>query len=485
MKIFSTSQVKQLDKFTIENEPITSINLMERAANALYNEFLGHFPYHCEIVVCAGFGNNGGDALALARKLVDSGYDVKVVMVSSEHELSHDCNENFNRCPVTPMQFEEFKKRPIPFEKETIIIDGLFGSGLNRPLEGIFAEAVQFINNSGCQIVAIDIPSGLGGEECIIDDKHVVKADYTFSLQFPKLAFLFAENETYVGRWSVLNIDIHPQGIAKTPSHLFFVQEQDLPKQKRSAFGHKGTYGHVLIIAGSKGMAGSSVLAAKAALMNGCGLVTVHGPKCNRIIVQTAFSEAMYLSDENEDTISKIENITNFDSLVIGPGLSVCATTENMLEKLLLQIAMPSVIDADALNILSLHKDWLKALPKNCILTPHPKEFERLFGKTSNSLEQLTLAKKMATEYQIIIVLKGAYTRVVCPDGRIYFNSTGNPGMATAGAGDVLSGIIGSMLAQGYKPCEAAVRAVYLHGKHGDNALEHKDMAHLIAEDLI
>jgi len=496
MKFFSTSQIRELDQYTIKHEPIASIDLMERAADALYWEFIGNFPYLQPVCILAGPGNNGGDALALARMLLKSGYEVSVFLIHSG-SLSPDCETNRQRLIETfPEALNEIQNTFIApkITDETIIIDGLFGSGLSRPLTGIFAKAVQWINNAGCEVVSIDIPSGLQGEEIPLTPKgeqekitNIIKADYTFSLQFPKLAFLFPENEAFIGNWEVLDIGIHLKAIEEISSDFFYLEKTDIAAllKNRSKFSHKGTFGHALIVAGSKGMAGSSVLSAKAALRVGAGLVTVHGPECNRTIVQTAIPEAIFQSDIQTDFISEVENVEKYNAIAIGPGIGTESETKESVGKFLKKLNKPCVIDADALNIIGQHKDLLQFIPKNSIITPHPKEFERIFGESKTSYERMLKTQEKAKLHGIIIVLKGAHTLIATPDGGLFFNSTGNSGMATAGSGDVLTGILVGLLAQGYNPEDAAKIGVFIHGCAGDLALENQSEESLIASDII
>lgn len=503
MKFFATHNVRKLNQYTIENEPIASIDLMERAADALYWEFLGNFPYHQPVLIFVGPGNNGGDALALARILLKSGFETSVFLVHTG-SLSIDCETNRKRLLENfPDSLTELKDNFIPPEisGDTLIIDGLFGSGLSRPLNGIFAETVNWINQSGCTVVSIDIPSGLNGEEIpltpkgeqehlefqIFPDLPIVKADYTFSLQFPKLAFFFPENASFVGNWSVVDIGIHPEAIKQTSSNFNILEEKEVSVllKKRPKFSHKGTFGHALIIAGSNGMAGSAVLSSKAALRSGAGLVSVHSADCNRTILQTAVPEVIFKSDSGNDFISKIDDVENYNAVAIGSGIGTRTETVEMLGNFLKKLNVPCVLDADALNIIGKHKEMLKLIPKNSILTPHPKEFERMFGVSNNSYDRMIKAQQMAKNYGIIIVLKGAHTLISMPDGKLFFNSTGNSGMATAGSGDVLTGIITGLLAQGYKPEEAAKLGVFIHGRAGDLALKNESKESLIARDII
>lgn len=489
MKIFTTSQIRQLDKYTIEHEPISSIDLMERAADALYEKYLNSFPYQKPVCIFAGPGNNGGDALALARMLLQTSLEVKVVLLHTG-KLSEDCEINRQRLmEISPSSLIELENEFVApkVSSNTIIIDGLFGSGLTRPLTGIYAEAVEWINNSGCEVVSIDIPSGLEGEENADLQKHIVKANYTFTLQFPKLAFLMAENTEFVGNWDMLDIGIHPDAIENTPSDFNYLEENDIKPllRSRSKFSHKGTYGHALIVAGSTGMAGASVLSAKAAMRTGAGLVTVHGPKENRIILQTAVPEVIFESDINSDFNTKINTPINYAAVAVGPGIGVNDDTADMLRDLLEHYRKPMVIDADALNIIGKYHELFSFVPPKSILTPHPKEFDRLFGKSNTSYERSIKAHAAAQKFDVFIILKGANTLIATPDGKLYFNSTGNVGMATAGSGDVLTGMLVSLLAQGYSPQDASTVGVFLHGRAGDLALGSQSEESLMAGDII
>lgn len=499
MKFFATSDARRLDEYTIENEPIASIDLMERASYALYWEFLRNFPYTQPILIFAGPGNNGGDALALARMLLTSGFEASVYLVYTA-SLSVDCETNRQRLienypnSLTELKYDFIKPEIL---QNTIIIDGLFGSGLSRSLTGIFAETVNWINQSSCTVVSIDLPSGLQSELLLApkgEKDHIdfqtstcVRADKTFSFQFPKLAFLLPETAEFVGDWQILDIGIHPEGIKLISSNLFYLEEKDVSiiLKKRPKFSHKGTFGHVFIVAGSTGMAGASVLSSKAALRSGAGLVTVHGPECNRTIVQTAVPEVIFETDYKNNFSSKIPGIKSYNAIAVGPGIGTENETAFMLEQFLKLNKKPCILDADALNIISQRKELLRILTKNSLLTPHPKEFDRLFGKCENSVERMKKAVEKAQELGVIIILKGAHTLIATPDGMLFFNSTGNSGMATAGSGDVLTGLLTGLLAQGYTPEETAKLGVFLHGRAADLALKDQSVESLIASDII
>ena len=491
MKIFSTKQIQLLDQYTIKNEPIESIDLMERAALAIKEQLVVQFPSNTEFLIFAGPGNNGGDALALARLLLEQSYKAQCILINTG-KLSSDCATNLQR--LKALYPNAICKQTVLFEaplfnSETIIVDGLFGSGLSRSLSGIYADTVKWINSTDCVVVSIDIPSGLDGDHISenISEQVIIKADYTFTLQFPKLTFLLPETGDYPGYWKILNIGVHPDAIANTATNYYIIsKEQATALQKvRSKFSHKGTFGHALIVAGNKGMAGASILAARAALKSGAGLVSVHGPECNRLIVQTSIPEVLFSSDSQDNEISSIPSTKKYSAIGIGPGIGTSAETAKALAEFLQNYSQPCVLDADALNLISLQPELINKIPQGSILTPHPKEFDRMFGKCANSLGRINKASEIAQQYQFIIVLKGTYTAIALPNGEIHFNSTGNSGMATAGCGDVLTGILTALLAQGYNSTDAAIFGVYIHGLAGDCALEQETEETLIASDII
>jgi NAD(P)H-hydrate epimerase len=487
MKIFSTSQVRSLDAYTIEHEPVASIDLMERAAQAIFEAYAKSFDLQRPALIVVGPGNNGGDALALARILVRVKSDVRVLLLHNG-KLSADCETNLQQ--LRNLKAEIITEITDSFlfpniNKETIIVDGIFGSGLSRPAEGVFAEAIDHINRSGCEVLSIDVPSGLNGELNPDISVPIVKATRTFTLQFPKLAFLLPETGIFAGNWSGLDIGIHPEAISQTETPFFLIEKEDIkPKiKKREKFSHKGTYGHALIFAGSRDMAGAAVLSSEAALRSGAGLVTVHSASCNRIILQTAVPEVIFESDNNKNCISEFRDLTKFYAIAIGPGIGQTSETSSFLKNILSAYSNPVVLDADALNIIAANNELLHLIPENSILTPHPKEFERLFGKSTNSYDRLQKASTIAQTHKIIIILKGAHTQIFMPDGKIYFNSTGNAGMATAGTGDVLTGIMAGLLAQGYQPQDAALTGVFLHGLAADLITETEET--MLASDII
>ncbi|MDO4165751.1 MAG: NAD(P)H-hydrate dehydratase [Bacteroides sp.] len=492
MKIFPTSSIKQLDAYTIENEPIASIDLMERAARALYAAIVQRWKESdTPFTVFAGPGNNGGDALAVARLLAGDGYRVEVYLFNTKGTLSPDCAANRDRLSGLPgITFHEISTQftPPTLTEDHVVIDGLFGSGLNKPLSGGFAAVVKYINASPATVVAIDVPSGLMGEDNTYNvSAHIVRAHLTLTLQLPKLSFLFAENAPYVGEWRILDIGLSEEAIEETDTDFYLTERDDIVWQlkPRERFAHKGNFGRALLIAGSQGMAGASILAARACLRAGVGLLTVHVPFCNNIIVQTAVPEAMTDIDFSETCFSAAVDTDDYQAVGIGPGLGKSADTKDALFELIEACQVPMVVDADALNLLAEQRSLVGHLPKGSILTPHPKELERLVGKCQNSYERLMKACELAHTAGVHIILKGAYTAVVSPLGFCYFNTTGNPGMATGGSGDVLTGIVLALLAQGYEAEAAARIAVYVHGLAGDIAARKQGMIGMTAGDLV
>lgn len=491
IKIFPTYEVKQLDAYTIENEPIASIDLMERASQALTTAIAARWTTETPFVVFAGPGNNGGDALAVARLMAHKGYRMEVYLFNPKDNLSPDCEENKQRLmEVEEVTFHEITTQFIPptLTSGHVVIDGLFGSGLNKPLSGGFASVVKYINASPATIVAIDVPSGLMGEENSYTlSTPIVHAHLTLTLQQPKLSFLFAENASYVGEWVVLDIGLSRQAIEEIPTPWKMMTLNDVRQwiKPRAKHAHKGTFGRGLLIAGSEGMAGASILSAKGALRSGIGLLTVHLPYYNNVIVQTAVPEAMTEMDVHNTHFAGATDTEEYQAVAIGPGLGHARDTELAVLDQISSTNVPMVIDADALNILGANRNYLTKLPKGSILTPHPKEMERLVGKCSNSYERIQRASELAAKANVYIVLKGAYTAIIQPDGEIVFNTTGNPGMATGGSGDVLTGILLALLAQGYESGLAARLGVFLHGMAGDIAAESQGEVAMTASDII
>ena len=494
-KLFETSKIKEIDAYTIDNEPIDSIDLIERASSVFVNEFCRRYTSrYNKIFVFAGQGNNGADALAIARMLIEKGYNVFAYLFNPSDMLSEDCKRNRNRLREDGnRQFTEIVSgtpfAPPKFESQDIIIDGLFGSGLNRPLEGGFAKLVDYINHSESTVVSIDIPSGLFGEDNKENNfQYVIQADLTLTFEFPKLSFLFPENAVFVGEWKVLPIGLHPDALLKTKTSYGLITDDDIASliTTRDRFAHKGDFGHALLLAGSTGKVGAAVLAANGCLRSGAGLLTVCLPARGEVIMQTSLPEAIVAIDRNTDYLTDLPDLSKFNVIGIGPGIGKESETKDVLEMLLdSSEGKPLVIDADALNIMAENSELLHHLPEGTIITPHPKEFDRLTGTSESSYERMQKARSMAAEQKICVVLKGSYTAVCTPSGKVFFNTSGNPGMATAGSGDVLTGIILGLLAQGYRTEEAAVIGVYLHGVAGDLAAANLSEESMIAGDIV
>lgn len=475
MIIPSAQQIRALDNFTIENEPVSSIDLMERASMVFTNWYTQNFDYkESRIAIFCGPGNNGGDGLAVARMLHHSYYEVHLYLCKIGEKTSVDFDENLKRLPkhsaieITTLE----KGDPFPkIDKKTFIIDAIFGSGLNRPIIGYWGELINYLNQLESTRISIDIPSGL------FADRHsngvIFEAEHTFSFEFPKLAFMFSENYKYIGEWTSESIELSKKGMDQIECNSYYLEESIVNNlyRKKGKFDHKGTNGHALLIAGSYGMIGAANLAASAALHSGAGKVTLHSPKTAYSIIQTALPEVILSIDPHEHYISELPNPDLYNSIGIGPGISTNKLTTNSLVNFIKSFTSPIILDADALNIIS-SQSLLEDIPINSILTPHLGEFKRLFGTSDNDFEQNLLQRTKAKEFQIYIILKGPHTCIACPNGDCYFNSTGNQGMATAGSGDVLTGIITSLLAQGYPPKSAALLGVYLHGLAGDKAFE-------------
>ena len=492
MKIFSSTQIHELDKYTIDHEPIKSIDLMERAASRIVAEIRNLCTAYNTIVVFAGPGNNGGDALAVARILASEGLKVKAWLFNTTGRLSADCKTNRDRLTGMKeldsftMVIDEFD--PPTLDASTLVIDGLFGVGLNKPLTGGYASLVKYINASPSKVVSIDMPSGLMSESNEYNVRsNIIRADVTVTIQQPKLSFLFAENQQFIGELKVVDINISKEGMAQVDAHVTILEEDDVRcrMRQRDDFAHKGTMGHALIIAGSRGMAGAAMLATKACLRSGVGKVTVHTPAANIIPLQIGVPEAILDIDPDNCFFTEAVSTDRFQAMGIGPGLGNNENSAITMIGQLRRAQCPIVIDADAINILATHKAWMQQLPAGCILTPHIGEFERLEGASSDSYDRLSKAIILADRQQAYIVLKGHYTAIVTPGGRIMFCPTGNSGMATAGSGDVLTGVITALLARGYAQADACLVGTYLHGLAGDIAAKKFGKESLMASDII
>lgn len=493
MKILSGKQIRELDRYTIEHEPINSIDLMERAASRCTDYLLknSHLLEGKTIKVFAGRGRNGGDGLAVARHLADKGYSVQVYCVFTLANHAEDFMENRRRLEeqgkVQIVDLLDSTTIPQLYESD-VVIDAIFGSGLTRRVEHPISDIIEHINNAAHYVVSIDVPSGLYCDKSSMENKgSIIKADLTLSFLPVKLVFLFQENYYYCGRIEYLDI-----GLSKTFIHDIPVQNYVIMKHTvasslitREKFSHKRNYGHGAVIAGSYGMIGASILATQAAMRSGAGLVTTHVPLCGVEILQSRCPEALVSIDEHEHFFSGIKHPERYNAIGIGPGLGQASETATALKLLIQNYPRPMVFDADAINILAQNPTWLSFLPKGCIFTPHLKEFERLIGVAENDFDRNQKQRNFSMRYDAYVVLKGAYTAVTCPDGSCYFNIIGNPGMATGGSGDVLTGLITGLLTQGYHPKLAAIIGVYLHSLSGNLAADALSEEAMVAGDII
>lgn len=486
VKILSVEQIRAADAFTIQHEPINSWALMERAASKLFDWIQANYTQERQIVLFCGSGNNGGDGLALARMLHEAGFKVQVYLLELG-KLSKDCKLNLEKLPLS---YEILDAKNFEFEvpAHTLIIDAIFGTGLNRKVSGFSAQVIQSINQTNAEVIAVDMPSGLFAENNEENDsRSIIQAKSTLSFQFPKLAFLLPENSAFVGSWQLLDIGLHPTYIQETDSNHFYITQVDAVSmlKHRNRFSHKGTFGHAVILAGSKGKVGAALLASKACLRSGVGLLSIQSPAIAYPILQSQVPEAMVLADKHEEYIAELKPEIFKHTIAIGPGIGMDEQTQLLLKRIIQETNQPLVLDADALNILAENRTWLSFLPQGTIITPHPGEFKRLVGDWSSDFDRLQKQIDFAQKFGIYVVLKGQHSSVACPNGEVYFNSTGNPGMATGGSGDALTGIIVSFLAQNYAPKEAAILGVYVHGLAGDITAEKWGEISMLPSDLI
>ena len=497
MKILQVSQIQAADKYTIEHEPITSVGLMERAASAVADALEERYSTDTIFKVVCGLGNNGGDGLAIARLLQQRFFNnVEVYILGNTSEAADEFKTNLRyintdkmlvQCIQAPEELDHLKVKVAEKGKNVVYLDAILGTGLNRPLQGLIAEAVQCINQQPATIISIDVPTGLYCDELNSVEDIIVQADYTYTFQFPKLSFMFPETAGCIGEFSVLDIGIHPQYMDEVQTKNYFVTKQDILYffKKRSKAAHKGHFGHALIAAGSYGKIGAAVLAVKACLKAGAGLVTAHIPECGYVVMQVSVLEAMTEADSESKIIGDNINLEKYHAVGIGPGIGTDRQTQNALKLVIQNAKAPLVFDADAINCIAENKTWLSFVPAGSIFTPHPKEFERLTDKAESTLQRLQMQRDFSLKYNVYVVLKGAHTSVSCPDGSMFFNSTGNPGMATAGSGDVLTGVITSLVAQGYTSFQACILGVYLHGLAGDFAAYEKSGESMVASDIV
>jgi hydroxyethylthiazole kinase-like uncharacterized protein yjeF len=490
MKIFSKEQIYHGDTLTTQRQNISSTDLMERAGTQIFNWLHARMqgaqvPVH----IFCGIGNNGGDGLVIARHLITHGYNVHVYVVNCSDKRSKDFLRNYDRIKTVTKNWptllsckEEFPE----INRDDIIVDAVFGIGLNRPADDWIKALFQHFRKSGAFTLAVDMPSGLYANKEPEDENGVVWANHTLSFASPKLVFFLPNTARFTQQWEIIDIGLDTEFLFTTPTDAELIGKFEvLPMYRpRDKFSHKGTFGHSLIVGGSYGKIGAVVLASKATLVIGAGLVTSFIPKCGYNVLQTALPEVMVITDEDDSMITtiKFDIIPNVVGLGIGIGTN--SKTVKALETFLKTNKIQLVIDADGLNILSHNKELLDFLPEGTVLTPHPKELERLIGKWSDDFDKLDRAKEFSKKHKVILVIKGGNTITVFGD-KLYINSSGNPGLATAGSGDVLTGVIAGLISQGYEPIVATIFGVYLHGRAGDFAAEDFGYESIIASHVI
>lgn len=477
MQILSAEQIKAWDNYTTQHEPVAFIDLMERAAQKCVEWIKGKGWREKTFHVFCGKYNNGGDGIAIARLLLKEGYCVSVYILETGKPGSENFETNLQRLNETPSVKIIFLQAETDFpevNESDVAIDALLGCGLARPLEGLVAQLVKHINGSDATVVSIDLPTGLFIEKSSLGNP-VIEADYTLTFECYKLCLLVQENAPFVGEVHVLDIGLHPDFLQQVGDPSLVLDEKDIREifRPRKRFAHKGSFGHALLVGGSYGKMGAMVMATKACLATGAGLTTAVVPKCGAVILQTMAPEAMAMMDNEEESLSSLPGeMDRFTTIGIGPGMGTKPETQTFFSFIIRRYRKPMVIDADGLNCLAQNKELLTQLPPFSLLTPHPKEFDRLFGEHKNDFERIETAKAKAKELNVVIVLKSHHTLIATPDGQSYFNSTGNAGMAKGGSGDALTGILTALLAQGYHPTEAAQLGVYIHGWAGDVAAE-------------
>lgn len=486
MKILDVNQIRAADQYTIEHEPIASIDLMERAAGACFKQIRTLFDSTSVFYIFCGPGNNGGDGLAIARMLIESGKKVQCYRLPSAH-YSADNALNASRLEASGTVIND-SFNPISFDPKGVIIDALFGTGLSRPLDGLAARAVELINESGLTIISVDLPSGLYERDNTTKNlTHSVKATHTLSFQLPKFCFFLQDLAEYIGSWTVLDIGLDPSFIDRQTSTYSSFEMNDAIShlRPRPEHGHKGTFGHAMVIGGSSGKIGAIQLAAKACMRSGTGLTTAYVPGCANVILQETLPELMLQFSTSDDHISGNPDFTGISAIGIGPGMGTAADSAVVLQFLLTSSDCPIVIDADALNVLSKDKQLLNSLPKGTILTPHQKEFDRLFGHFNTTEERILFMQDFAQKNEINILLKGHNSASALASGEVIFNTSGNSGLAKGGSGDTLTGIITALLAQSYPSEVALPLAVFIHGEAADLAIEEFGTDALLATDVI
>jgi NAD(P)H-hydrate epimerase len=487
LNLLTSDQIRLADKYTIRQKPIQSIDLMERAALAFTQAFVKNYPDKTKsIAVYCGTGNNGGDGLAIARLLFGLGYKVDAKVARFSGKSTSDFDGNLARLMAQGIYFDEFKKiEDLKEEKAEIIIDALLGSGLNKPLKDGWLTLVEWLNSLGKPIVSVDIPTGFKAEGPISKHAVTIKADLVISFQRPKLNFLLPESAISIKRFEVVGIGLDEEFIQALETPYLLLSDLDISERlkKRLPFSHKGTYGHSLIVAGNTNTIGAALLCTEACLNSGSGLTTACIPAEGLTALNIRIPEVM-AALRYDDVIPADLEWEKYSSIAIGPGLGTSAESKEILQQALINFKQPLVLDADGLNLLASEPELIASIPSLSVLTPHVKEFDRLFGHHDNWWARIETGIAKAKELEIIIVLKNRYTMLFTPEGNCIFNPTGNPAMATGGMGDVLTGMIVSFMAQGYKPIDAAILGVFLHGKAGQELVKKEERYVVTASKL-
>lgn len=492
MKLFVNDDIRAIEKKTLTTESITERTLVERVAAGAAREIALKWRPSTRTVVFAGPGNNGADALATALELISAGFKPVIYLFNiGGTSIKNECVYFRNLCKeqCTDGTFHEITGmfNAPELGAGDLVVDGLFGSGLRDSLSGGFMSLVRYINESGATVVSIDIPSGMFGDwDKTALERNVIHADLTLAVQFPRLPFFMPRKAELAGEVKVLNIDLNAEEIRRRPTNYYLIDRDEAARllKPRDPFCSKADMGSALIVAGRYGMMGAAVLACRGALRGGAGKVTLYGPQCGFPIVQTAVPEAMFESDDNKLVISGIKPQRHYTVCAVGPGMGTNEITVNAVESFIKSTGVPLVIDADALNALSKRVDTLNHLPARSVLTPHEGEFDRLFGECPSREARIRKAVDAAKYYSVYIVLKGHFTIIACPDGKLYVNSSGTPALATPGAGDVLSGLIAALIAQGYDTRSAAIIGVYIHGLAGQLAEDSQSQLSVTASDI-
>jgi len=484
MKILTANQIKDCDAATIE-KGISSIALMEKAATKCCDWIIDYFRNADKILIFCGNGNNGGDGFAIARILYEKGFDVEVFINKDNMKFSREAEINFKKIKaISGIDVKDFSEVFNVNDEKSIIVDALFGYGLNRELSDDFKNLIKKLNQIKAQKISIDIPIGLYADKIIEENSTVFKADFTLTFQFYKKSFLHPETGKFCGKIIVLNIDLDKDFINEVETDYFVIDEKLIKEiyKPRGDFCHKGTFGKSILVGGSYGKMGAILMSTLSALKTGSALTFTIAPECGNVILQSQIPEAMFIGS-GENYIDKIE-IQEKAVYGIGPGLGKEKQTKKALLEFLESYNQYIVLDADALNILA-ENSKLNFITKNAVITPHPLEFERLFGKTANSFERIELAKQKAKELQIFIILKDHHTAVITPEKKVFYNITGNSGMAKGGSGDVLTGILTSLISQKYEIEKSCIFGVWLHGKAGDLAAQKFSKEAMLPTDLI